>query len=318
MKLGIVGTSWITDSFLDGAFIDNNYELTAIYSRTKEKGLAFGAKYGIDNVYTDMEKMAKESGIEVVYIASPHSLHVPHGKIFASNKIHVILEKPMCLNSKELLELKEICDKNDVFCFEAIKTIFHPNIKLLKESLKEIGDIHFGSFNFMKGSSKYNAFKEGKVSTTLDAQYGGGALFDLGVYLIHHCCYLFGKPNSVASFVKKISDGVDGVINMVFMYDNFSINLAASKISTSQVENEIQGELGTITLDNITSLSKIMLFKDGEIKVISDINYENNMQFEAKEFMNIILKKDKIRCDQLFENSLDIVKIMEDIKGDMV
>ena len=53
MKFGIIGTGWITHAFLDGVY-KNGGELVAIYSRSEEKGLAFGQKYNVTNVYTDM------------------------------------------------------------------------------------------------------------------------------------------------------------------------------------------------------------------------------------------------------------------------
>ncbi|MCB2802832.1 gfo/Idh/MocA family oxidoreductase, partial [Listeria monocytogenes] len=46
MKLGIMGTNWITDSFIEGAINSGEWNLTAVYSRTEEKARAFGEKYG--------------------------------------------------------------------------------------------------------------------------------------------------------------------------------------------------------------------------------------------------------------------------------
>ena len=46
LRFGIIGTSWITDSYIEGALDSGLWELTAVYSRTEEKGRAFGAKYG--------------------------------------------------------------------------------------------------------------------------------------------------------------------------------------------------------------------------------------------------------------------------------
>ena len=55
LRFGTVGTSWITDSYIEGALDSGLWTLAAVYSRTREKGLAFGAKYGVDTVFTDLE-----------------------------------------------------------------------------------------------------------------------------------------------------------------------------------------------------------------------------------------------------------------------
>ena len=75
MKFGIIGTGWITHAFLDGVY-KNGGELVAIYSRSKEKGLEFGQKYNVTNVYTDIEAFLNDKMVEVVYIASPNAPNV--------------------------------------------------------------------------------------------------------------------------------------------------------------------------------------------------------------------------------------------------
>ena len=76
LRFGTVGTSWITDSYIEGALDSGLWQLTAVYSRTREKGLEFGAKYGVDTVFTDVAEMAQSDAVDAVYIASPNKLHL--------------------------------------------------------------------------------------------------------------------------------------------------------------------------------------------------------------------------------------------------
>lgn len=73
LKFGIIGTGWITESYIDGALDSGLWELSAIYSRSTECGFEFGKKYGVTNIFTDMEEMAN-SDADAVYIASPKNL----------------------------------------------------------------------------------------------------------------------------------------------------------------------------------------------------------------------------------------------------
>ena len=82
MKYGTIGTSWITDSFIQGASLVDGMELAAVYSRNLETGKAFSKKYGNTAVFTDLEQMAKGDLIDSVYIASPNVLHYEQSRIF--------------------------------------------------------------------------------------------------------------------------------------------------------------------------------------------------------------------------------------------
>lgn len=86
MKLGIMGTNWITDSFIEGAINSGEWNLTAVYSRTEEKARAFGEKYGELTYFTDIEEMGKSDALDAVYIASPNALHYQHAVSLLKNK----------------------------------------------------------------------------------------------------------------------------------------------------------------------------------------------------------------------------------------
>lgn len=86
MKLGIIGTNWITDAFIEGAINSGEWALTAVYSRTEEKAHAFGEKYGELTYFTDVEEMGKSNVLDAVYIASPNALHFEHAVSLLKNK----------------------------------------------------------------------------------------------------------------------------------------------------------------------------------------------------------------------------------------
>ena len=75
LKLGVIGTNIITDQMLDAAKTTGKYELTAVYSRTLEHAEKFGKPYGATEFYDDIDKFFEEGDFDVVYIASPNSLH---------------------------------------------------------------------------------------------------------------------------------------------------------------------------------------------------------------------------------------------------
>uniref|UniRef100_UPI0025E94801 Gfo/Idh/MocA family protein n=1 Tax=uncultured Limosilactobacillus sp. TaxID=2837629 RepID=UPI0025E94801 len=75
LKLGIIGTHIITDQLLAAAKQCGEYQLTTVYSRHMERAQEFGKPYGATGLYDSLEKFFDEGDFDVVYIASPNSVH---------------------------------------------------------------------------------------------------------------------------------------------------------------------------------------------------------------------------------------------------
>lgn len=69
MKLAVIGTGWIVKSFIDGLKFAPDFELFAVYSRSRERGETFAKENGISTVYTSLDELVA-SPAECVYIAS--------------------------------------------------------------------------------------------------------------------------------------------------------------------------------------------------------------------------------------------------------
>ena len=74
LKYAVIGTSWITQSFIDGAREVCGSEFAAVYSRTAESGNKFAAENKIEKVYTDISEFAN-GDFDAVYIATPVFCH---------------------------------------------------------------------------------------------------------------------------------------------------------------------------------------------------------------------------------------------------
>ena len=68
INLGIIGTNWITDQFVQGALETGDYQLTAVYSRKLETAQKFGEKYGDVEYATDLKTFFGIAHMSTVYI----------------------------------------------------------------------------------------------------------------------------------------------------------------------------------------------------------------------------------------------------------
>lgn len=317
MRLGVVGTSWISDSFLESAIKTKLYDITAVCSPRIESASAFAKKYGIPNVYTNCDNMVKENNVDVVYIASPNVFHFEQAKMFLSVGVHSIIEKPITLSLEQLKELEEIAREKKVFFIEAMRPIHHPHLKVIKDNLEEIKPIRYAYLQFMRYSSKYDQYKLGEQPRVFMPEYGGGALYDLGVYPLNIALYLFGKPNNIEVMTHLLESGVDGVTAVLLKYDTFVCVCSFSKISTSYLQNEIQGEKEVILINHITKLDNIKRVSSDEEIIIKDELLKEDMIYEIINFTNIINNNDTVKFEEYLEYSKSVIELCETLKEKM-
>lgn len=312
IRFGVVGINWITDEFIKGASLIDDFKLNAIYSRTDEKAKSFAAKYFVENIFTDLNKMAKSPVIDAVYIASPNSLHAEQSILFLNNKKHVLCEKPLASNSKEVMKMISTAKDNKVLLMEAMKSTFLPNFIAVKANLHKIGKIRRIIANFCQYSSRYDGYRQGKQFNIFNPTFSTGSLMDLGVYCAYPIISLFGNPINIMASCVMLETGVDGQGTVCLKYDDMEAVVIHSKITDSAIPSEIQGENGCIVIDKISVPQKVAIhYRNGKIEDISQPQIKEDMYYEAKEFINIIKKgKDQSNINT-HDLSLSVMKVLD-------
>ncbi|EAG6101828.1 Gfo/Idh/MocA family oxidoreductase [Listeria monocytogenes] len=316
MKLGIMGTNWITDSFIEGAINSGEWNLTAVYSRTEEKARAFGEKYGELTYFTDIEEIGKSDALDAVYIASPNALHYQHAVSLLKNKKHVIVEKPIFSTVAELEHAHQIARENNVFLFEAARHIQEPNFKRLQENIEKVGTIHGATLAYMKYSSRYDQVLNGEEPNIFSLKFSGGSIVDLGVYPLYSAITLFGEPVKATYFATKLPTGVDGLGPIILEYTTFNITIIQGKNSQSFLPSEIYGQKGTLIVDPLTGIEKITFYDNAtkEETELAGSVVANDMQFEAAEFARIIEQSDRDTYEYLADLSLKVLRVSNELR----
>ncbi len=315
IRFGVIGTNKITEWFLNGALKLEDFCFTSVYSRNEEKGRNFAEKYGVTNVFTNLEDMAKSNLIDAVYIASPNALHKEQSVLFLKNKKHVLCEKAFASNSMEVEEMIETARENNVLLMEAMKTTHLPNFKVIKENLHRIGKVRRYFGNYCQYSSRYDKYKEGIVLNAFKPELSNGALMDIGVYCIHPMVNLFGKPNEIKANALMLESGVDGEGSVLFKYDHMDAVIMYSKIANSYVPSEIQGENGSIIIETVNNFQKVeMLFKNGAEEDLTQLQIKEDMYYEAQHFINLINENKTESYINSYNNSKWVMEIMDSVR----
>ncbi|NOU96302.1 oxidoreductase [Paenibacillus sp. LMG 31456] len=315
IRFGVIGTNRITEEFIKAAQGLEDFSLTAVYSRTEERAEEFGSKYGVSNIFTDIESMARSEELDAVYIASPNSLHAQHAIICMNHGKHVLCEKPIASNTKELQEMIKAAQTNKVVLMEALKSTLLPNYRAIQEHIYKIGKVRRYFASYCQYSSRYDAYKEGTVLNAFNPVFSNGSLMDLGVYCIYPMVVLFGRPDLIKATGVKLDSGVDGEGSLLLKYAEMDAVIMYSKITNSSLPSEIQGENGSMVIDKINTPEKVEIrYRNGSIEEITKPQDSKTMVYEVKEFIELIHNGRLESLTNSFANSLIAMEIMDEAR----
>ena len=283
LRLGIIGTSWISQEFIKAAHLTGCYCLQAVYSRCLETAQEFCEPYDSISCYTDLVDFL-DSDLDVVYIASPNSLHFAQAKLAILAKKHVIIEKPAVTNPSEWTELTKLAKEHQVYLFEAARNYQEAAFQVIKDFLS--GQETLGAnFTFAKYSSKLPALLAGEMPNIFSDVYAGGALMDLGVYCLYLAIGFFGGPVSSYYTAQHLPNSIDLYGQGILIYPEFQVAIQAGKNITSHLPAEIYTKNGTLTLNTVAAINQASFAShSGEVIDLPIEPCSHVMQEEAEAF----------------------------------
>ncbi|MDT7983875.1 Gfo/Idh/MocA family oxidoreductase [Clostridium perfringens] len=311
LKWGILGPGSIARDFAQ-ALNRVNGEVYAVASRNKERAEKFARENNVKKAYGSYDEIIKDKDIDVVYIATPHSNHYEYIIKSLNNNKHVLCEKAITVNERELEEALKIAREKNLVLEEAM-TLFH--MPLYEKVIKKINNEDLGKVNMVQVS--FGSFKEyDENNRFFNLDLAGGALLDIGTYALSFARYfLSSMPEEILSTVKKAKTGVDeesGIILKTKEDEIATISLAfRSKMPKRGI---VSCDNGFITIDNFPRANKATInYLDGAVEVIECGEEEKALDYEVI-FMEERIKENKE--SNSIELTYDVTKIMNKVRKD--
>lgn len=318
INLSIVGTSQIAKKFVIACRDVPEIIPYGVYSRTFESGSAFAEEMTIPYVFIEYEEMLKNTSIDAVYIASPNAYHFKQAQLALQYGKHVICEKAITSNLKELELLIEQAKEKNLLIVEAMKSLGMPTYKQVKINLEKIGKVRKAVFNYCQYSSKYPAYLAGENPNIFNPKFSAGALMDIGIYCIYPCIDLFGMPKAIKSQATLLDNGIDGGGSILLEYGDKEVSILYSKINDSSLGSEIMGEEGTLFIDAISSPVSVELRKKGQLPLtLSSPLEHDSMYYEIREFADTLIKGKTESAIYSYQLTKNIMSILDQIRRDI-
>lgn len=315
IKYSVIGTSWITKAFIDGANLIDGLVLDGVCSRSYEKGESIREEAGGKRVFTSVEELC-ESDTDLVYVASPNSCHYEQCKMLLESNKHIICEKPITITSNECEELVSLAREKGLVYFEAIMYMHSPARETLKNAVDSIGEIRSANIDFSQLSSKYPALKRGELPNIFNPEMKTGALNDLGIYCVYPVVDLFGEPQRIIPYQQLLHTGADGCGSAVFVYEDKTVTITYSKVGQSRGVSQIMGDLGTVAIGSISQTDNIYVYnnKGEKTELVPDIDKKYHMGNEAKSALEFIKNPCSEKLRECQDMNIRVLRCMEKMR----
>ena len=306
LKWLLVGAGQIANNRVAPALVNaENSELVAICDISAKSASTLAEKHSVKKIYDDIDTALADSGVDAVYAAVPVAHHIPIGLRSLDAGKHVIVEKPMGLNSSECRKLVDAAGSSGRIAACAYYRRFSGQYQYTKQALErsEIGQIVGGSANhlfYMNVASMLN----GKQKWIFDkAVSGGGILCHLGSHFFDIIVGLFGLPLSVSARCGAFNAGLNVEDHAAIIIELpgggfFTLNFNVNSQTAYRHDFEISGTKGRISWPGWPPHTSCpVVVSRGNEKYSQEVTNHDNFHLPlVQDVINAVLKGGKPLC----------------------
>lgn len=254
-NIGIIGAGHIAEKMGRTLLALDRVRSYAVASRSYDRARDFAARWQFSKAYGSYEELVAAPAVDIVYIATPHSLHYRHARMCLKAGKAVVCEKAFTVNAGEARSLMELSRQRGVFITEAIWTRYMP----LMATLKEL--VWSGVIGKPRTLSANLCYPISHKERIMRPDLGGGALLDIGVYTLNFASMVFGNDISrIDTSCQKTATGMDAQHTITLWYgDGRMATLYSSIYAKSDRMGVIAGDDGHIIVENINNPSSLRI-----------------------------------------------------------
>lgn len=262
LRWGIIGLGGIARRFAEEVPKYSDQVVVAVGSRSKAKAETFAFEFGVDDdrAYGSYEDLVNDPAVDAVYVATPHSRHKEDALLALRAGKPVLVEKAFAMTEEEAAEVFAEAEERGLFAMEAMWSRALPHYRFVDEVVKT------GALGALTSVAADHGQALTHVPRLMEADLGGGAMLDLGVYPLHLINMALGETSKVAS-ASRLTAGESGVVD------------AGDVVATTH-----ETGLGTATcqLDGATPVEATLTFEKGSIRLHRDFYQPTEVTLEVE------------------------------------
>ena len=276
LNAAVVGTGYMASKMTAVLNSSGTVRPYAVVSRDIERALQFGRENGYKKAYDSMENMRADKKVDLVYIATPASEHAGQVRACIEAGKPVLCETPIALTSAEAESLFSLSSSLDVLVVEAMHIRFLPFFKQI------VSTISSGAIGTPVMLTASLASDIENIPRLQRPSLGGGALGDLGYFLLAFSTMVFGSQ------IKRIQSScaftpmrVDRQLSVVLQYkDDRMAVLSCTTSGNGESRAVIQGTRGYIVVEDLKNFSTATVYDSRRNKTASYKRGKQKSEFE--------------------------------------
>ena len=309
-NIGILGTGGIAEKMALTLSRMPEVRLLAAAARDEERARAFAQRHDAPKAYGSYLALAQDPDIDLIYIATPNNCHREHALLCLEHGKHALCEKPFTINASEAIQVFAKATEKKLLVTEALWTRYMPLSLQLCELLR---DGAIGKPFLMQASMSALA----PLPRLKDPALGGGALLDIGVYLLTMDALVFGtEVESVSTSVIRSADGIDiqNCLSLIHPGQKLAV-LSGTMLAVSDRRAYVYGSKGFLTIENPEQI-EVFDEKRCSVGIYRRPEQISGMEYEVRSCLNAI-GHGQTECPEMpHAETLRILRLMDSIRAD--
>lgn len=313
---GILATGGIARMFARDLAM-HGHRIAAVGSRTHASARRFAAEFDIPAAHGSYADLVADPAVDIVYVATPHSLHLANACAALEGGKHVLVEKAFTLNADQARTVVELGRQRGLLVLEAMWTRFLPHMTFVREV---IASGRIGEVRSLHADHTQDLPTE-PTHRLNDLALGGGALLDLGVYPLSFAHDLLGAPTTVMAHGVLGPTGADVSVATVLDHGDGVVSTSFSSLRTRGPNRAVVlGTEGRIEIDAVWYTPTTVTVIDATDQVVdrfANVVTGRGMQYQAAEAERLLAAGERSSPLMTAEESLAVMETMDQARSAM-
>lgn len=264
VRIGMLGSGFVADFYMQGLGNVPGQEVVAGYSRSEERGRAFAAKWRIPETTTDIDRVVARDDVDLFVIALPNDAHLAASLALSARRRNQVCTKPLARSAAEARAMLRAARDAGALHGYAETEVFAPAVVKAREIVAAGG---VGRVLWVRSRESHAGPHSPHFWDT--ARTGGGAMNDLGCHCIEAARFFFGKQDKIVEVLAWGArlvhhDKTEGEDNALLVLRFASGGIGHCELSWTtrgglDLRNEVHGSEGSVFTD-VTRSTPIAAF----------------------------------------------------------
>jgi predicted dehydrogenase len=273
IRWGIIGAGRIAHTFARDARLTDHGVVQAVAARDGASARAFAAEHDIPDAHAGYDSLYESDEVDAIYVATPHTLHLPHASAALRAGKAVLCEKPLTTSAAECRKLMDVAKDSGSYLMEAMWTWFLPAVRKAKEWV-DAGRI--GRLRHIRADFGY-PLPYSPDSRAYNADLAGGCLLDMGVYAVALVALLVPRdPESINVIARYAPNGVEDDVVAWLEFPDFTATIATSFRCKLQNSACIVGDEGYIVIPDFFRARECQLWVLDDLVERFDVEHKGS------------------------------------------